>query len=147
MGWLDDIRESLSLKRPEDDPAEADLELAAAVLMVEMARADQDFDEAEAEAIAEALRETFPNLSESVGALMGRARSESVDLTSFFPYVEHINEEWDRERKVGLLTQLWRVAQADGRIDRFEEHYLRRICELLNLPPKTFVQVREGFIE
>ena len=111
-----------------------------------MARADDSEDAEEAKVIADALTSTFPALAESVEALMARARSETVDLTSFYPYIEHINAEWDRERKVDLMTQLWRVAHADGRIDKFEEHYLRRICELLNLPPKTFVQVREGFI-
>ncbi len=146
MGWIDDLRSTLGLAS-EPASEEADLELAAAVLLVEMARADEQEDVSELAAVSAALQASFPSMTESVEALIARAKGEQVDLVSFFPYIEQINQQWSRERKLELLAQLWTVAQADGRIDRYEENYLRKICELLNLPPKTFIQVREGFIE
>jgi len=34
---------------------------------------------------------------------------------------------------------MWEVAYADGRIDRYEEHLIRKISELLHLSHKDFI--------
>ena len=38
------------------------------------------------------------------------------------------------------MRALWRVAFADGRIDRYEEHILRRIADLLYLRHQDFIE-------
>lgn len=40
------------------------------------------------------------------------------------------------------MELLWRVAFADGRLDRYEEHLIRRIADLLHLPHRDFIRAK-----
>ncbi|MGO1233874.1 MAG: TerB family tellurite resistance protein, partial [Marinobacter sp.] len=48
----------------------------------------------------------------------------------------------DQQQKQMLLTSIWRVALADGRIDKYEEHLIRRMADLLHLNHREFMQAR-----
>jgi uncharacterized tellurite resistance protein B-like protein len=45
-------------------------------------------------------------------------------------------------QKIALLESLWRVAFADGRLDKYEEQFIRRIAGLINLPPSEFTKTK-----
>ena len=42
------------------------------------------------------------------------------------------------------MEQLWRVAWADGRIDRYEEQILRRVADLIHLRHGEFIQAKHA---
>jgi len=41
-----------------------------------------------------------------------------------------------------VVEMLWRVAFADGRIDRYEEALVRKIAELIYVPHRDFIRAR-----
>ncbi len=41
-----------------------------------------------------------------------------------------------------MLESIWRVALADGRIDKYEEQLIRRIADLLHLHHREYMQAR-----
>ena len=41
---------------------------------------------------------------------------------------------------------LWEVAYADGRIDKYEEHLLRRLVDLLHIPMADYIRAREAVV-
>ena len=47
-----------------------------------------------------------------------------------------------QDDKYAVLENIWRVAFADGRIDKYEEHIIRRIAELLHLNHREYIQAR-----
>jgi uncharacterized tellurite resistance protein B-like protein len=49
-----------------------------------------------------------------------------------------INESFKRQDKLALVEHIWRVACADGNIDRYGEYTIRKLCDLL------FVKRREN---
>ena len=53
-----------------------------------------------------------------------------------------INDEFNREQKIHLIEQLWRVAFADQELDRYEEALVRKISELLHVPHRDFIQAK-----
>lgn len=116
--------------------------IAAAALMIEVARADFDMDSEELASIEEILRTTL-NLNENdLVALIEMAQQESKDSTSLHAFTSLVHQQYSEDEKVILFEHLWRVAYADGRLDKYEEYVLRKIADLIYLSHQHFVQTK-----
>lgn len=118
------------------------LRLATAALLVEMSRQDDTVDEQEREVIATALRERFGLSSAEVDELYALAEQEVSEAIDYYQFTSLIKEHFDLEQKERVVELLWQVAIADGQIDRYEEHMVRRIAELLYLPHSAFIRAK-----
>jgi uncharacterized tellurite resistance protein B-like protein len=49
----------------------------------------------------------------------------------FQDYTRFLNEALSESEKFDVVTALWRVALASNGLDRFEEHTIRRVADLL----------------
>ena len=119
-----------------------DLQLAAAVLLLEVSVADFESQPEEKTAVLHALERAFALNDDQVAILYENAMTSSVSAISLYDFIAVINRECDQQEKKNLLTQLWRVAFADGRIDKYEDHRIRKIAELLYMPHRAFIQAR-----
>jgi len=118
------------------------LHLACAALLLELCQADQEFDDAEQRTLQEILRRTF-NLDEAnLDTLWTLAHEEARDATSLFQFTSLINDSYTYKEKVRLLEHMWEVAWADGRIDRYEEHLIRKVTDLLYLSHGDFIRAK-----
>jgi len=120
------------------------LNLATAALLIEIARADSDFDAREQSRIESLLADTLELSHEQIGELVRLANEESREATSLHEFTRLVNESYSIAEKRRLMEQLWRVAHADGRIDRYEEQLLRRIADLLHIRHSEFIQARHA---
>ena len=41
-----------------------------------------------------------------------------------------------------LIKNMWEVAYADGNLDRYEEHLIRRVAELLYVSHSDFIKTK-----
>lgn len=143
--WLG--KESAS-KNAEHDKADADspehIHMACAALLLEVAEADYADDPSETQAILKALEVEFGLTHQSISSLLERARQESSGATDLFPYTHLLNQRLDHEQKCRILTGLWRVAFADGNIDKYEEHLIRRVQGLLHLDHSDFIAAKQA---
>lgn len=137
------FRERLALEESGDDAGHR-CNLAAAALLIEIARADFDFDHDEQASIETLLADTLDIEAAEIAELVQMATEESREATSLHQFTRLINENYSIERKRVLMEQLWQVAFADGRIDRYEEQLLRRIADLLHLRHREFMQARHA---
>ena len=139
------IRDFLDRFSAGDDaaaPDEHDLQIAAALLMVEIGQADNEWREAEIETIVTRLARLFDLDEAEAKALFDEARREEESRVSLHPTIQVINRHFTPEQKQRILTDCWRVAFADGELDHYEEHQIRRIAELLYLPHSRFIQAK-----
>lgn len=120
------------------------LNLATAALLIEIARADSDFDAREQARIESLLADTLELSHEEIAELVRLATEESREATSLHEFTRLVNESYSIAEKRRLMEQLWRVAYADGRIDRYEEQLLRRIADLLHIRHSEFIQARHA---
>jgi len=118
------------------------VELATAALLVEMSRQDDVVAEEERSAIAMALEQRFELSPEESRTLMGLAREEAQDATDYFRFTSIINDRFTLEQKVEVVEALWRVAFADGVLDKYEEHMVRKIADLLYVPHSAFIAAK-----
>ena len=92
-------------------PENRNLELACAALMFEVARADFAIEAA-----------------------------DRVDAaTCLFEFTRAVNELATVDQKRALLSMMWRVAMADNVLNRYEEHVIRKVADLLYLPHSDFM--------
>ena len=127
---------------PDAGADERDVERMAAVLLVEVARADGHVDDAELDAVRRALARSSSLPADELDALVDEAVREGEAATSLHAYTSAVNDAYDKPGRVRLVEHLWRVARADGRLDRYEEHVIRRIADLLYVKHRDFVQAK-----
>ena len=127
---------------PEISPEQ--LHMACAALLLEVAEADYKDDPAETRSILRALETELGLKRAEVTALLDQAKAETEGATDLFPYTHLINQRCTREQKCAMLTAMWRVAFADGDLDKYEEHLIRRTTELLRLEHSDFIRAKQA---
>ena len=110
------------------------LEVAVAVLLHEARRADYGEGDAELRAAHAALADLFGLQQEECAALLDEGRARAQQLTSFYAPVSVIKREFTLEERIRLIEHLWRVSFAEGGLDAYEDHYVRKIAHLLYVP-------------
>ncbi|MCS4502613.1 hypothetical protein KBTX_01611 [wastewater metagenome] len=126
---------------PENDPQHR-LQLATAALLIEMAQEDNERHSMEFQAIHEGIREVFGLSDEDTTALIELADHEAHEATDHFEFTRLINENFDYERKCGVVELLWRVCLADEDMNRYEEQLVRKIAELLHVQHRDFIAAK-----
>ena len=110
------------------------LELAVAVLVHEARRADYAEGQQESAAGVAGLRDMFNLEPEEAAELLAPGRGRAAQLSSFYAPVSVINRELEMPERIKLVEHLWRVSFADGKLDYYEDHYVRKIAHLLYVP-------------
>ena len=123
------------------------MHLASATLLLEVSRADFDIQDEELETIANIYKERFDFSEEEVQNLIHLARTEQDSHVSIHPFVKIINEGCTPDEKKALLLDLWRVAYADEKLDKYEEYQIRKIADLLYIPHSKFIQTKLEVLE
>lgn len=129
----------------DDQPEQPDahqLTVAATALMVQLSRVDNNEDDAELRTIVDCAVRSQEVTREEAEAILADALSQADNATSLYEFTGQINEHLDQQEKQALLESIWRVAFADGRIDKYEEHLIRRMADLLHLNHREYIQAR-----
>lgn len=113
------------------------LQLATAVLLVEVSRADTRFGDDEREAIRQSLDAKFDLAADERERLLELATRESIAAHDLYQFTAVINARFDEAHKLRMIRALWRIAFADGRLSDHEEHLMRRVADLLHVPHAT----------
>ncbi|MDY6828228.1 MAG: TerB family tellurite resistance protein [Pseudomonadota bacterium] len=118
------------------------LRLASAALLIEVTRADHSIDEREHQTLRALLQRCFELDGAELDELFELAEAEQADSTSLYQFTSLIHEHYSYLQKVELLTSMWRVAFADGTIDRYEEHLIRKVADLLYISHSDFIRAK-----
>lgn len=128
--------------QPSAEESEERLRIATCVLLLEVARVDEEFSDEERQHIIETLSRRF-SLSESEAQELvdaaSASRKESVDLWSF---TRQINEACSVEEKEHVIEEVWRVIYADGTLDAHEDWLAHKLAKLLNLTHPQLIRAK-----
>lgn len=126
----------------EDVPENRPEELATAALLIEVMIVDGNLAEQELASISKTLQ-TLLNLSaEDVGDLVALSQAEVDQATSLYEFTSQINQHFDLNQKMNLMTSMWRVAFADGHLDKHEENIIRKVSELIHLRHGEYIKCK-----
>ncbi|MDX1442546.1 MAG: TerB family tellurite resistance protein [Gammaproteobacteria bacterium] len=121
-----------------DDAAE--IRLAAAALLIEISRADDSEDPKERELAARLVRERFELGDAETEQLMQLASARADESISLFEFTNRLKDALDENGRGDVIEMLWDVVYADGQVDPYEEHLLRRIADLLYVTHSEFIR-------
>ena len=144
MKTLKDLFDSLLPPAPGATAAvrEHGLQLATAVMLVEVMRADPSFHAGEREAVLAALCDKFALDTDEAARLAELAEAAARQSTDLFAFTSRINECFEMPQKLRMIEHMWRVAYADGQLSAHERHVLWRIADLLHVPQGAYVNAR-----
>ena len=146
--WMSRLGAALAADAaPAAAPARDDLERVTALLLVEIARSDHEVDTAEHAAIRDALAAASSLEPAEIDALVDEALAEADATLSLHEHVRRVNASLDRDGRVALVEQMWRVALADGDIDRYEEYTIRKLADLLYIKHRDFMRAKLRVLE
>ena len=126
----------------EEAPLEHRLQLASAALMVEMLHVDEQVTAAEEEKLQHILKQRFELSNAEIEALIDQAHNEKHEATDYYAFTSLLNEHYTQQQKIKLVEDLWQLAYADHRLDKYEEHLLRRLADLLHVPHQDFIRTK-----
>lgn len=135
-----------NLQGVSDQPSELDeywIERLTALLLVEVARADSSVGAEELEAINRAVVASSGTIEPvEVENIIATARDDAEHTISFHEHIREINNGFNRAQKIRLIEQMWRVAYADGDLDKYEEYTIRKMADLLFVEHSEFIRAK-----
>lgn len=119
-----------------------EIRYAAAALLIACAKSDFEEDPDEEEAIVSILRQRFEVDDEVLDRLVefADAHTGTMGLETFTGLV---NKHYSEDHKLILMADLWKVAYADGRIDKYEDMFIYRVAELVNIERDKVLELKE----
>ena len=115
---------------------------SCAALLVEIAFADKDFDETEKASLKQSLIETYAIDESDIEEIIRDAEDTVSESTSLYGYTNIVNTEFQYEDKLKLLRNLWKIAYSDGFLDKYEEHLLRKISDLIHISHSDYINIK-----
>ncbi|MFT7472001.1 MAG: putative tellurite resistance protein B-like protein [Kiritimatiellia bacterium] len=118
------------------------IDLACAALLVEVMNSDHELDEREQQEFMAVLQQSY-NIAESdLEELIQLAKDEAFEATSLYEFTKLINDSYDYEQKVELIENMWRIAFSDKRLDKYEDHLIRKVSELIYVSHSDFIKTK-----
>lgn len=136
--FLENLKQIVNRHEPEAD--EHALPRAAAVLLLELAATDAGIDADERRVVERAVKERFGLAPAEMKELLEEADRQQRNAHSLHEYTHQLRTGLDSGTRGELIEWLWRVAYADGHLDRHEEHLIRRLADLLGVPHREFMR-------
>lgn len=138
MSLLDQVRELLGRKTPlakdaKGEPADLELEAAAAVLLLEAAHGDEEYLRKEERVLTRGLERAFGIGREETRELLGRAEEIRPPVVKLADLTELLASRYDVAQRKQILALLWRVIDADQVVEPWEAVFARHVREALGL--------------
>jgi len=122
--------------------SQEELKAAAVVLLVEVMMADHRIEENEKRQLLESTMSLLNTTREESMEIIGQALSRHDKLVSLYDLTRVINLHFNQDRKLELIGHMWRMAYSDRQWDKYEEHLIRKVADLLYISHKDFVHAR-----
>ena len=120
-----------------------EVELTATVLAYEIARSDGDITDDELSVLMEEIEKIAIKVGKEKSEILKIVENYSKDSTSFFEFIEDINKNYEKDKKLSLLRFMWKTAYADGRLDVDEERLVRRVANLIKIKDIEVLKLKD----
>ena len=99
-------------------------------LFVEVSRVDYKIDEKEINFIIEILAKEFNFNLDLIKEKLNIVRT-SERLIGYHPITKYLNENFDINFKKKVVLGLWKIAFINDDLDKYEDHLVRKVSDLL----------------
>ena len=118
------------------------LRLAMAALMIEVAESDFHDAPEEHDSLIRIVKNSFDLSDSETNDIIDLAKQEHADSIDYFQFTRLINLHYSAAQRIELIEKLWQVAFADHKLDKHEEHVIRRIADLIHVSHSDFMKTK-----
>ena len=118
------------------------LQLATAVLLVEVMRADTDIQAAEQNAVIATLREKFALADDELARLMELAAETAKTAYDYHRFTSSLNDQFTHPQKIRIVEHMWEVAYADAHLGAHENHLISKVAGLLYVTHGEYIAAK-----
>lgn len=137
------LQEQFSLaETAEQDPEQHSLELATAVLAIEIARADEAVADEERHHIAEVMSRHFHLATEEAKKVVELADEHTEQAVSLYEFTSTLNDGLSYQERIEIIRLLWEVAWSNNEIHKYEEYFMRKIADLLYVSHPDYIRAK-----
>ncbi len=129
-----------SAEKPEE--LSSRIQVATAVILLEVAHADDDFSTEERDRIIDILREEFQLGEEEVAELIEASDQKRKGTVDLWHFTRIINDTFDDTEKSRIIDYIWQVIFADGKLDKYEDYIVHKLATILHIPHSTMIQAK-----
>ena len=133
LNKLNDFLSSIIAPASAESRPEHTLQLATAVLLIEVMRSDADSTDEEQATILKILKERFQLPDAEVAQLSELGHRTAKSANDLHQFTSLIIRELALLEKLRIVEYLWQVVYADGKISAHENHTMRRLVDLLHI--------------
>ncbi|MEM1080004.1 MAG: TerB family tellurite resistance protein [Pseudomonadota bacterium] len=127
----------------EDRSDTSDVPMAAAVLLLELAWADDEATATEHRVLEQAIAQTYQLDPEALERLLTQAKTVQKQSTSLHEFTSSLRASLNAGQRGELIEWLWRVAYADQHLDPYEEQLVRRLTDLIGVPHQEMMRRKD----
>jgi uncharacterized tellurite resistance protein B-like protein len=117
-------------------------QLALASLLVEMARADFDETHDEHSVIIDLLARHYDLSAAESLELLNKARAANNNAVCLFDFTRSLHNSLNAEQKTDVIRLLWQVANADNKLDKYEDYLVRKVADLLYVSDSDVIRLK-----
>ena len=139
LNKLTDFLSAIIAPASAETRPEHTLQMATAVLLIEVMQSDADSTDQEQATILNILKERFHLSDAEVAQLSELGQRTAQAASDLHQFTTLINRELELSEKVRIIEYMWQVAYADGKISAHENHLLRKIAGLLYVSQKDYI--------
>ncbi|MBN2107893.1 MAG: TerB family tellurite resistance protein [Deltaproteobacteria bacterium] len=122
--------------------ADRELQIATCALLLDIARADNEFTPEEEQKIEQLMRGHFALSEEAmleIKKLSDKKLKGSIDLWQF---AKTIKEQYSYRQKEKIIEMLWAVIYTDDSLHPHEDYLVHKVAELLNLDHRHLIDAK-----
>jgi uncharacterized tellurite resistance protein B-like protein len=148
---FDRLKEILVGPRQDDGTSENEdnerrIQVATAVILLEVAHADDDYSASEQDRILQILRDRFSLNEESVADLVEVSEEQMKRSIDMWHFTEIINKNYNTEDKCRIIEHVWHVIYADGKLDKYEDHVVHKLARVLHLSHAQMIEAKLKYL-
>jgi uncharacterized tellurite resistance protein B-like protein len=118
------------------------VQVATAVILLEVARSDEEFSSIEKTTVAAILKKKFGLSKEATAQLLEVAKKKRKESVDFWQFTNLINENYSGEQKKKIVEAAWRVIYADAKLDKYEDYLVHKLAMLLRLNHADLIEAK-----
>lgn len=141
---LKDLFDAFTVPAEPSSPTERQhtVQLATAVLLVEVIKADPATGPDEQAALFAALNTKFALTPDELARLVELAEATARGLYDYHRFTSTLNEQFTQEQKIQVVEAMWQIAFADGHLDVHENHLISKVAGLLHVTHGEYIAAK-----
>jgi uncharacterized tellurite resistance protein B-like protein len=120
-----------------------DYRVAYAALLVHAASIDGNLSMAEREKLDALLKQRFDLDDAEAGRLIAQATVADQEAVDLYRFTRLLDQALDENQRLRMIEMMWEVAYSDGRITEFENNLIWRVADLLGVPARERIALRQ----